>query len=118
MGGARWHAEEGGAVVEVLNDAYLSMGRGAEAPAAAAKQERREAPAIYFLLAMLLESQSRPSYRPSPDVAQVDWMYLWAPFNPPVSGGAVGLPRSLRGHSPTLPLTLTRTRRGQRAGVA
>ncbi len=28
------------------------------------------------LLAMLLESQSRPSYRPSPDVAHVLWMYL------------------------------------------
>ncbi len=28
------------------------------------------------LLAMLLESQSRPSYRPSPEVAHVLWMYL------------------------------------------
>ena len=28
------------------------------------------------LLAMLLDSQSKPSYRPSPDVAQVLWMYL------------------------------------------
>ena len=25
---------------------------------------------------MLLESQSRPSYKPSPEVAQVLWMYL------------------------------------------
>jgi hypothetical protein len=25
---------------------------------------------------MLLDSQSRPSYNPSPDVAQVLWMYL------------------------------------------
>ena len=30
----------------------------------------------YDLLAMLLDSQSRPSYSPSPDVAQVLWMYL------------------------------------------
>lgn len=30
----------------------------------------------YALLAMLLESQSRPSYRPSPEVAHVLWMYL------------------------------------------
>ena len=28
------------------------------------------------LLAMLLDSQSRPSYRPSPEVAHVLWMYL------------------------------------------
>jgi hypothetical protein len=28
------------------------------------------------LLAMLLDSQSKPSYRPSPDVAHVLWMYL------------------------------------------
>ena len=31
---------------------------------------------IHPLLAMLLDSQSKPSYRPSPDVAQVLWMYL------------------------------------------
>lgn len=29
------------------------------------------------LLAMLLESQSRPSYNPSPEVAHVLWIYLW-----------------------------------------
>ena len=28
------------------------------------------------LLAMLLDSQSKPSYRPSPDVAHVLWIYL------------------------------------------
>lgn len=28
------------------------------------------------LLAMLLDSQSSPSYRPSPEVAHVLWMYL------------------------------------------
>ncbi len=28
------------------------------------------------LLAMLLDSQSRPSYRPSPEVAHVLWIYL------------------------------------------
>ena len=32
---------------------------------------------VYALLAMLLDSQSRPSYSPSPDVAHVLWMYLW-----------------------------------------
>lgn len=32
--------------------------------------------AVYLALAMLFESQSRPSYRPSPDVAHVLWMYL------------------------------------------
>eukprot|EP01018_Ginkgo_biloba_P038737 Gb_38389 [translate_table: standard] len=26
---------------------------------------------------MLFESQSRPSYRPSPEVAQVLWIYQW-----------------------------------------
>lgn len=31
---------------------------------------------VITLLAMLLESQSRPSYSPSPEVAQVLWMYL------------------------------------------
>ena len=30
------------------------------------------------MLAMLLDSQSRPSYKPSPEVAQVLWMYLLA----------------------------------------
>ena len=30
----------------------------------------------HALLAMLLDNQSRPSYRPSPEVAQVLWMYL------------------------------------------
>merc|ERR1711896_90795 len=29
----------------------------------------------YPFLERLVESQSRPSYSPSPDVAQVDWMY-------------------------------------------
>ncbi len=33
------------------------------------------------MLAMLLLSQSRPSYRPSPDVAQVLWMYLLKIWN-------------------------------------
>jgi hypothetical protein len=31
---------------------------------------------IGTLFAMLLESQSRPSYKPSPVVAQVLWIYL------------------------------------------
>ena len=30
----------------------------------------------YALLAMLLDNQSSPSYRPSPEVAHVLWMYL------------------------------------------
>jgi hypothetical protein len=29
-----------------------------------------------YLLAMFCDSQSRPSYRPSPEVAHVLWMYL------------------------------------------
>lgn len=33
-------------------------------------------PPDYALLLMFCDSQSRPSYRPSPDVAQVLWMYL------------------------------------------
>ncbi len=32
-------------------------------------------PGPQALLAMLFESQSNPSYRPSPEVAQVLWMY-------------------------------------------
>ena len=32
--------------------------------------------AAHPLLAILLDSQSKPSYRPSPDVAHVLWMYL------------------------------------------
>jgi hypothetical protein len=33
---------------------------------------------LLTLFAMLLDSQSKPSYRPSPDVAHVLWMYLKA----------------------------------------
>lgn len=40
------------------------------------KHTRHQHAADVTLLAMLLESQSSPSYNPSPDVAQVLWMYL------------------------------------------
>lgn len=35
-----------------------------------------DAVTAYTLLAMLFESQSSPSYRPSPEVAHVLWIYL------------------------------------------
>ena len=37
---------------------------------------RHRTSATHPLLAMLLDSQSKPSYRPSPDVAHVLWIYL------------------------------------------
>ena len=37
---------------------------------------RHKTSVTHPLLAMLLDSQSRPSYRPSPDVAHVLWIYL------------------------------------------
>ena len=36
---------------------------------------------IFTLFAMLFESQSSPSYSPSPEVAQVLWMYLQHPIH-------------------------------------
>lgn len=47
-------------------------------PIFAEKHFKKQIGVIFVtLFAMLLESQSNPSYKPSPDVAQVLWMYLF-----------------------------------------
>ncbi len=58
---------------------------------------------------MLLDSQSRPSYKPSPEVAQVLWMYLLARTACQLRGARAGR----RGQPAALSLTRA-TRRGRR----
>jgi len=81
-----WPGEH--ARAQVLHDAYfVQWGRGSRGSPGSSKRRtaKRSAGALYFLLAMLLESQSRPSYSPSPEVAQVDWMYLCSASHPTAS---------------------------------